>query len=136
MRAYYYTSLTCDNDKQREIDEEIRKIQITNSANSGLSHNLFPVTFKKNRPEGKAKGVDISMTIDILSHTYNNNLDAVCFFSGDGDFEPVLQEVIEHGKQVYIYSFSNGFNQNLRRVCDQYFNIDDYFFEPLMPPNP
>jgi uncharacterized protein (TIGR00288 family) len=74
------------------------------------------------------------MTIDILSHTYNNNLDAVCFFSGDGDFEPVLQEVIEHGKHVYIYSFSKGFNPNLRKVCDQYFNIDHLFFEPPAPP--
>jgi uncharacterized LabA/DUF88 family protein len=129
VRAYYYTSLTGDENKQRVVDEEIRKMSIGGTSVNGLSTTLYPVTFKKHRQDIKAKGVDIRMTIDILSHTYDNNLDAVCFFSGDGDFEPVLQEVIEHGKQIFIYSFSMGFNPNLRKVCDQFFNIDHLFFD-------
>jgi uncharacterized protein (TIGR00288 family) len=135
VRAYYYTSVTGDKDKLNEIDEEIRNIRIGGLAYKSLSPTLYPITFKRDRPNEKAKGVDIRMTIDILSHTYNNNLDIACFFSGDGDFEPVLQEVSKHGKLIYIYSFSSGFNSNLKKVCDQYTNLDENFFDLTKSPS-
>jgi uncharacterized LabA/DUF88 family protein len=134
IRAYYYTSLQGDENKQKQIDEEIRGFNIGGLSNFSLSHTLFPVTFRKKRQGSKAKGVDIRLTIDMLSHSFDNNVDIVCFFSGDGDFEPVLQEVLDHGKQIFLYSFSSGFNPNLKKVCDEFFLLDDRFFDLSKPP--
>lgn len=129
VRAYLYTSFQGDEVKQKQIESEIRSIKIGNFSNYGINHTLFPVTFRKRRQNEKAKGVDISLTVDMLSQTFNNNVDVVCFFSGDGDFLPVLKEVVDHGKQIFIFAFSNGLNQNLYKVCDDLFILDERFFD-------
>jgi uncharacterized LabA/DUF88 family protein len=128
VRAHYYTSVSGDMKKQIDIENEIKSINLPKISAHGNPQVLFPVVYKKNRQQEKAKGVDIRMAIDILSHTYNNNLDTVCFFSGDGDFEPVLKEVMGQGKNILLYSFSSGLNPALSRVCDEYICLDSTFF--------
>jgi uncharacterized LabA/DUF88 family protein len=129
VRAYYYTCVAGGIEKQEEIENVIRKTELPRTSTLGNSQMLFPVVYKKSRQNVKAKGVDIRMTIDILSHTYNNNLDTVCFFTCDGDFEPVMKEVVDEGKNILLYSFSAGLNKNLLKVCDQHFCLDEYFFD-------
>jgi uncharacterized LabA/DUF88 family protein len=128
IRGFYYTSVCGDDQKHREIENDIRRFSIGTIASMSLNRTMYPVVFKKRKQSEKAKGVDIRLTIDMLSHTYENNIDCICFFSGDGDFEPVLQEVIRHGKQVFLYSFSDGLNEKLLKVCDEVFILDDKFF--------
>ena len=69
------------------------------------------------------------MTVDILSHAYQNNLDVACLFSGDGDYKPVLQEASRYGKQVYVGAFSDGLSPDLKIVADEFINLDTVFFD-------
>jgi hypothetical protein len=71
------------------------------------------------------------MTIDILYNTYKNTLDAVFLISGDGDYIPVIQEVMGHGKKVYVGALSSGLSQRLRIVPDRFFPLDSYFFKSV-----
>jgi uncharacterized protein (TIGR00288 family) len=77
----------------------------------------------------KVKVVDIQMIVDILSHVYQNNVDSVCLFSGDGDYKAVIDEVIRKGKQVYIARFSDGFSPILIQLVDQIIDLDPVFFD-------
>ena len=41
----------------------------------------------------RAKGVDIALTKDLLSHAFLDNYDAVVLVAGDGDYVPVVEEL-------------------------------------------
>lgn len=69
------------------------------------------------------------MTVDILKHTYLDNLDTVFLISGDGDYLPLIEEVIRNGKQIYLASFSNGLNEDLLNKVDLYIDLDPVYFQ-------
>ena len=133
IRAYYYTSATGDENKINSINEKIKNINPAfNHGNLTASStlNLYPEVFKKTRKNQKSKGVDIKMAVDILSHTHQNNIDLVYLISGDGDYKPVVEEVIRQGKRIWIAAFSNGLNSALKLSADRFIDLDDIFFEP------
>jgi uncharacterized LabA/DUF88 family protein len=127
VRAYYYTSVHGDDNKRQSIGEQLKNIRIQNTP--GGARILYPVLFKKRRKTEKAKSVDIRLTVDILSHVYQNNLDTVCLFSGDGDFAPVLEEAIHYGKHVFVGALSKGLSPALKPLADEYINLDSCFFD-------
>jgi uncharacterized protein (TIGR00288 family) len=92
-----------------------------------IPSNLYPKVFRKYKNK-KAKGVDIQMTVDILTHVYQNNLEVVYLVSGNGDYLPVIEEVIRKGKQVYLAAFSSGLNKTLVHYVDKFINLDDVYF--------
>ncbi|MHC5756963.1 NYN domain-containing protein [Nostoc sp.] len=124
IRAYYYTSVIGDDIKLNSVFNNMKNIQIL----ATTPQTLYPVIFKKVRKEIKAKCVDIQMTVDILSHVYQNNIDTVCLFSGDGDYLPVVKEIISKGKRILIGAFSNGLHSSLIQLADAVINLDTVFF--------
>jgi uncharacterized protein (TIGR00288 family) len=95
---------------------------------SSLPNALTPYVLKKSSKSVKAKGVDIRMCVDVLHHTVNDNLDAVLLLTGDGDFLPLVHEVIRAGKQLYVAAFSEGLNEEIRRAADQFQCLDGTMF--------
>ena len=128
LRATYYTYAQGDEDKVVKTCDSIRNMSF-NTTTFPLERfcNLYPRVFKKSR-NAKAKGVDIQMTVDILTHTYQNNLDLVYLLSGDGDYKPVIEECIRHGKVVHVGAFSSGLNKDLTLVADHFTCIDGSYF--------
>jgi len=57
-------------------------------------------------------------------------IDLVYLASGDGDYLPLVSEVMRHGKQVYVAAFSSGLNAELTHSVDEFFNLDGVFFVP------
>src|SRR3954453_11123854 len=80
IRAMYYTSMVGDEPAIRSATESLW--------NLGFS----PAVFKKDRRDQKAKGVDIALTKDMLSHAYLNNYDCAVLIAGDGDYVPLVEE--------------------------------------------
>lgn len=130
MRISYYT--TCIGDDV-QIMELSKKISSINYIFMGTQHEgqgtLNPHIFKKEQRSQKTKSVDINITIDALRHTYNNSVDGIYLFAGDGDYLPHVKEIMRQGKQVIIGAFSKGFNIALRYECDNFINLDRIFFE-------
>ena len=132
IRAYYYTSATGDENTINSINEEIKTIRPafeTRRLGINSTYNLYPEVFKKPQKNRKSKGVDIKMTVDILSHSHQNNFDLAYLISGDGDYKPVIEEVIRQGKRVWIAAFSNGLNPSLKLLADNFINLDNVFFQ-------
>ena len=129
VRAYYYTSVYGDDNKQQSVGEQLKEIIIQGTP--GGARVLYPVMFKKIRKTEKGKSVDIQLTVDILSYVYQNNLDTVCLFSGDGDFVPVLKEAIHFGKHVFVGALSKGLSPALKRLADEYIRLDGCFFDEV-----
>lgn len=140
IRATYYTYAFGDERRVNDVKEQIKKLKFDQytepeawRATGKLLSNLYPRVFRKLKNK-KAKGVDIQMTVDILTNVYMNNLDSVYLVSGDGDYKPILKEAIRHGKHVHVAAFSSGLNKELKYIADQFVDLDKIYFKPAEEP--
>ncbi len=133
-RASYYTYAEGEDEILRTIREEIkglefRQYSVPNEPSTNqLVRILHPIVFKKRKGARAGKGVDIQMTLDILSNVYRNNVDTVYLISGDGDFKPVIDECIRFGKHVHVAALSSGLNPDLRHWADTFIDLDAMYF--------
>jgi uncharacterized LabA/DUF88 family protein len=87
-----------------------------------------PSVFKKTKKEEPAKGVDITLTKDILINAFLGNYDICVIVAGDGDYIPVVEEIKRLGKVVHLAFFSDyGLNDKLKLACDTYKDLTDDF---------
>jgi uncharacterized LabA/DUF88 family protein len=116
VRAHCYTSVSGDEQMVQQVREAL------------WSLGFAPEVFKKVRKDEKAKGVDIALTRDLLSHAHFDNYDVAVVMSGDGDYVPVLNEVKRLGKVVYVGSFPGvGLSNELRLASDMFFSMEQFF---------
>ena len=128
IRANYYTYATGSEGRIKEINTEIKSLSFKKHTDSPLPNYLYPVVFKKEKQGAQSKGVDIQMTVDILSNIYRDNIDTVYLIAGDGDYLPIIDEAIRMGKQIYLSAFSEGLNPKLEHKVDQFYLLDDIYF--------
>lgn len=124
----YYASIVGDEQLIDTLEQQIKNIR-TDCFNPIGFCPLRPHLFKKANNTRSSKGVDIKLAVDVLSNVYNNNINIVYLFSGDGDFVPMIKEVQRMGKYVVLGAFSNGLNTKLLRVVDDFKRLDEYFFK-------
>lgn len=133
LRATYYTYVQGSAEGMDRIAATIKDLSFRNYNQPGLHFgqmpsNLTPCVFNKPKNR-KAKGVDIQLTVDILTHAYQDNCDTIYLMSGDGDYVPVLTEVQRLGKQVFVSAFSSGLSPKLRQMADWFQCLDPYYFQ-------
>ena len=134
IRATYYTYVVGSDEAVLGTSEQIRSMTFNQysvpgqAAPSRLINTLTPRVFSKLKNRS-GKGVDIQMTVDILSNIYQGNVESVLIVSGDGDYEPVLAECKRMGKQVYAAAFSSGLSPRLRLSVDHFTDLDGQFFQ-------
>ncbi|HSR06511.1 MAG TPA: NYN domain-containing protein [Bryobacteraceae bacterium] len=115
QRAYYYTSIKGDDVAIASVKQDLWNLGFT------------PQVFKKVRQEEKAKGVDISLTKDMLSHAFFGHYEVACLVAGDGDYVPLVEEVKRQGKLVVCMFFADsGLNPALRLACDEFIDLNPY----------
>lgn len=129
VRATYYTYAVGDEEYIADIRDRIKSQKYQTHYSTTLPKNLTPQVFKKAKQNAKAKGVDIQLTVDVLTNVFNNTIDAIYLLSGDGDYAPMVREVLRCGKQVYISAFSDGINKELIHLADDFSYLDEYYFQ-------
>ena len=119
VRSYYYTSLEGDEDALTGVRGKLWNLGFT------------PRVFKKDKQTQKSKGVDISLSRDMLSHAFNDHYDVAVLIAGDGDYVPLVEEVKHQGKRVLVvfFSESNGLNPALKLAADDFFDWTHRFIQ-------
>jgi uncharacterized protein (TIGR00288 family) len=74
---------------------------------------------------GGSKQVDISLSVEMLSHAHYGNYDAAVLVAGDEDYIPLVEAVKAQGKQVFIWFVKDGLSPALRRSADYYFDLGE-----------
>ena len=123
IRSYYYTTVTGDDVRVREVEQKIHE--------AGFS----PKVFKKENKSRSTKGVDISLATDMLGNAYNDNYDVAVLLAGDGDYVPLVEEVKRLGKVVYVAFFLGdryGMNSDLGLASDHLFDAEKPFRQAWM----
>lgn len=124
LRATYYTYVVGDDARVASIRGRLRSMQFSKHMASLLPSALSPCVFKKDQRSRSGKGVDIQLSVDMMSHVYRGNVDSVLLLSGDGDYAPLLDEVKRAGVLVYVSAFSEGFNSALKDRADAVYELD------------
>lgn len=129
IRVCYYASIVGDEPQVVGIKRQLPKIQFTTIADDGgISGQIVPVVFKKPSKSQKTRNVDIQIVIDIMRYAFTDEIDRVYLATGDGDYLPLIQEVMRRGKQVELLAFSSGLNTALPYSIDRFFDLDPVFF--------
>ena len=98
QRATYYTYSIGSEELVLQVANEIKELTFTQYSVHGqnlpvlLGNAMFPVVFHKAKKARNAKGVDIQLTVDVLSNVYQDNVDVVYLVAGDGDYAPLITE--------------------------------------------
>ena len=130
IRVSFYTTQVGDELKleetRRAIASHSYQCRSISRNEYGEMGNICPHVFKKEKNSHKTKSVDINIAIDTLRHTYNDSMDILFLLAGDGDYIPLIQEVIRQGKRVFVGAFSDGLNLDLRHISDRFFELDKW----------
>lgn len=137
-RITYYTSAVGSDVYINEIREKIHNINYKFRGQPYIFHDatkyqeelgsVVPKVFKKPSKGLKSRQVDINIVIDMLNHATPSQVDRMLLISGDGDFIPLIQEVMRHGIQVHISALSDGLSPKLKVVADAFTLLDDSMF--------
>ncbi len=114
LRSYYYTSLVADFPEIETVKEQLWAMRFS------------PQVFKRESGQVKAKGVDIALTKDMLSHAFRGNYEIAVLVAGDGDYLPLIEEVKRLGKLVYVWFFAvegGGLNPSIKMAADYFADI-------------
>lgn len=131
VRVTYYTSVVGDEPKVLEVKGKLARIVFLCSpgANETLTGQIVPVIFKKPAKSQKTRSVDIRIVLDVMRYAFSNSIELVYLASGDGDYLPLISEVMRHGTQVYAGAFSSGLNPEIPHSVDEFCDLDGIFFE-------
>lgn len=125
LRVVYYTSAVGDTARINEVGDEIQKARFaTGTPQAFVWRSLRASVFKKDRASRKTKTIDMRMCIDALVHTMNSNMDELYLVSGDGDFLPLIEEVMRHGIRVRLFALSDGCADEIKRSGDSFEFVD------------
>lgn len=120
LRSFYYTSVQGDDDKIRIVRQSLANLAFA------------PVVFKK-APRQKTKGVDIQLTIDLLTNAFRDNFQVAVLVAGDADYVPIVKEVQRLGKVVSLAFLCDetigGLNPELKLACDAFVDITNSLVE-------
>ena len=128
IRASYYTTVVSDDDRLTLETRRLQSLQYTALLDRVIPGAFHARVFKKAQPSYKVRSVDINITIDVLRHTYNDDVDVIGLATGDSDFLPLIRAVMERGKRVIVYAFSSGLDRRMETAGDNFITLDRHFF--------
>lgn len=112
VRKYYYTSTKGSADKITEIVEKLKSIGIE-----------APRVFKKHKTRG-SKQVDISLSVDMLTHASRKNYDVAVLVAGDEDYVPLVDAVMAEGRRVCLWFLEKGLSPLLKNRVDHFYSLE------------
>jgi uncharacterized LabA/DUF88 family protein len=118
IRKHYYTSAGGDTDFRDSIVDRLKS--------PGME---APYVFPRARTRG-SKRVDVSLSVGMLTHAYHRNYDVAVLVAGDEDYVPLVEEVKNAGRRVFLWFCEAGLSPALKRSSDYYFDIADILCNP------
>ena len=108
IRRYWFSSFKGSDEARKEIANRLREI------------NFEPVLFRKRN--NREKGVDIALTMGMLTNAFNQNYDIGILFAGDEDYVELVKEVKRYGPQIYgrFFDLEFGLSEELKLTFDRF----------------
>jgi len=75
------------------------------------------------------KGIDASLSTDLLWYAFQNAYDKAILITGDADFIPAVQRVRLLGKNIELWTFKHSVGKELKKNVDKVEFIDEIIDE-------
>jgi len=130
LRTYYYNAPLNSNEDPLAASKQQRFF----AAIKAIPYLELKLGRLESRPGGQhsEKGVDIMMSVDMVSMASRDVYDTAIVVTGDGDFAYAVYAVKEHGKHVENACTRYGHARALREACDVCIEIDAAFVSDLL----
>lgn len=131
IRVYFYTSVVGDDQRLSGIKKQIADTHYSFefAKNDFGTAQIVPMVFKKLSNTRKSRQVDINIAIDMMRFAYQQSIDLLYLVSGDGDYLPLISEVMHNGKELYVAALSSGLKSELRDSVDDFHDLDNVLFK-------
>ncbi len=131
LRVCYFTTFVGDDAAVEDLENYIAGVEYdyTTVGNIQGSGTINPHVFKKARRSTKTKSVDINICTDALRHAYNRDVYRIVICSEDGDYVPLIREIMRQGVLAHVCAFSEGCHPTLKYVADDFSQLDEIFFD-------
>ncbi len=108
IRRYWFSSFKGSDQDRKEIGNRLRE------------NDFEPVLFRKRN--NREKGVDIALTMSMLTNAFNQNFDIGILFAGDEDYTELVKEVKRYGPQIYgrFFDLEFGLSAELKLAFDHF----------------
>jgi uncharacterized LabA/DUF88 family protein len=93
------------------------------------AHVRLGVLAGKRQRRRRQKGVDILLAVDMMNHAIRQNMRRTVLLSGDADFKPLVESLIQIGTFVEVIGDAAHTSQSLTRAADQssLWAFEEYF---------
>ena len=106
IRHYWFGSYQGSDKERKEISSYLRQ------------YNFEPILIQKKK--GREKGVDISLTKEMLVNAFNQNFDVGYLIAGDEDYLSLVMETKRYGPRIHGAFFEHGLSEELRIAFDSF----------------
>ncbi|MEW6207973.1 MAG: NYN domain-containing protein [Acidobacteriota bacterium] len=140
-KTFYYDCLDDvrrPNESESDFDSRVRaqrsdlnKIREVRGCHIKLGHLLG--SKEKNK---RQKEVDVLLTVDMMAHASRKNMDKAVLLSGDRDFKPLVEALVQMGSDVEVAADAKSVSEELSWAADSFKRLDFYQYwhwstEPL-----
>jgi uncharacterized LabA/DUF88 family protein len=126
-RAYLYDCIDdlqkdgeSDDDFKARVDQQVARFEAIDKV-EGLHVRFGYLSPGKRRQQ---KEVDVLLAVDMLTHSFNKNMDEAVLLAGDRDFRPVVESIVRLGTLVKVACASRTGSKPLAREADYEVEID------------
>jgi uncharacterized LabA/DUF88 family protein len=112
IRRHYYTSSRGDETDRSAIVDELKAIGIES-----------PYVYHRQKAKN-SKRVDIKLSVDMLTHAYQNNYDVAVLIAGDEDYVPLVEAVKNAGRRVFVWFVKDGLSPHIERSADYFYDLE------------
>lgn len=105
-KTFYYDCPPPEKSDEKKEEYEKRKAQKQEFFNKLRMIDGFHVIegyVRGDHGKSRQKGIDVSIAVDMLMHTYRRNMDRATLIAGDLDFKPLLNELVREGMFVMLW---------------------------------
>lgn len=126
-RTFYYDCLPAKSDKEKEEIYQARFLEKSNLFNRlrtlpGWHVNEGIAKWRKKTGTSQ-KEVDVLIAVDMLTHTYRKNMDAITFIAGDLDFRPLVEAIVREGMYISLQYGQMSITDDLKNSADEAIRI-------------
>jgi len=135
-KVFYYDALPI---REREELEEVHKERIREktefldrvAAVDGV--HVYEGDARKRRRRGlEQKKVDVMLTVDLLTHTFRKNMHRATLLTGDNDFKPLVDTVVQDGMYITLWYPPDETSRELIHSADASKKLSMNYLKKLM----
>ena len=135
-KVFYYDAIPVREEGEEEAAYEHRISPIRaifDAAASADGIHVYEGDARRRRRRGlQQKKVDVMLTVDMLSHTFRRNMLSATLLTGDGDFKPLLDALVEMGMFVTLWYPADETSSELIQAADARIKLGWYDLQSIL----